>query len=108
MSLQLNGVKSALLYAGVMYATLKVIAGLGENPIHIHLIKNMRSLNYRGDILRKRDGIIKQYDEIPKEELGEWSKPFHVGMKVDFQGVNMEIIKIKQVRKQILLQFAGQ
>lgn len=60
-----------------------------------------------GDILRKRDGEIKRYDEIPKEELGGWSKPFHEGMKVDFLGVKMEIIKIKQVRKQLTLQFAG-
>lgn len=57
--------------------------------------------------MRKRDGEIREYDKIPKEELGEWSKPFHVGMKTDFLGVNMEIIKIKQVRKELVLRFAG-
>lgn len=58
--------------------------------------------------MRKDTGEMREYDKIPKEELGEWSKPFHVGLKVDFLGVKMEIIKIKQVRKQIVLQFAGQ
>lgn len=60
-----------------------------------------------GDILKKDTGEIKDYKLIPKEELGEWSKPFHEGMKVDFLGVKMEIVKIKQMRKQPTLQFAG-
>ena len=57
--------------------------------------------------MHEKSGEIKEYDKIPKKELGEWSKPFHVGMKVDFQGVNMEVVKIKQLRKEITLRFAG-
>lgn len=57
--------------------------------------------------MRKRDGVIKEYDKIPKRELGEWSKPFHVGMKVDFLGINMKIIKIKKLKKELTLRFAG-
>ena len=64
-------------------------------------------MHFRGDILHEKTGVIKEYDKIPKVELGEWSKPFHVGMKVDFLGVNMEIIKIKQLKKEITLHFAG-
>jgi len=43
--------------------------------------------------------------EVPKNKLGEWSKPFYKGMQVNFSGVRAEIIKIKQAKKQIHLQY---
>ena len=66
-------------------------------------------LSVAGDILRTDTGEIRKYEAIPKKEivLGQWSKPFHKGMKVDFLGVKMEIIRIKKVRKQLILQFAA-
>lgn len=59
--------------------------------------------------MREYDGYIKEYNAIPKEELSEelglWSRPFHVGEVVNFKGVQMEIIKIKKARKEIHLRF---
>ena len=57
--------------------------------------------------MRKDDGEIREFDRIPKEELGAWSKPFHVGQEVDFLGVTMEIVKIKKARKEIILRHSG-
>lgn len=55
----------------------------------------------------KRTGEIRHHEDIPKEELGHWSEPFKIGDEIDFKGVNMKIIKIKKLKKQIVLEFKG-
>lgn len=57
--------------------------------------------------MHKKSGEIREYDKIPKENLNEWSRPFRKGEVVDFKGVKMEIIRIKQVKKEIHLRFKG-
>ena len=41
-------------------------------------------------------------------EQPEWSKPFHEGEIIDFKGVKMRIVRIKKLRKQVWLEFAGE
>ncbi len=52
-------------------------------------------------------GEIRSCDKIPPEDRDKWSKPFKVGDVVLVLGVRMKIIKIKQMRQEIHLQFAG-
>ena len=57
--------------------------------------------------MRKNTGEIREVEKIPKEELGEWSEPFHEGEVVEFKDVRMKIVKIKKMRKELTLRFAG-
>lgn len=60
-----------------------------------------------GFYMRKDTGEIREYEKIPKKDLGDWSRPFRKGEVVDFKGVKMEIVRIKQVKKEIHLRFKG-
>ena len=57
--------------------------------------------------MNKDSGEIRDYEKIPPTERDAWSKPFEVGQTIEVLGVNMRIIKVKQMRKEIHLQFCG-
>lgn len=57
--------------------------------------------------MQTETGEIRRVEKIPKEELGKWSEIFYQGEIVEFKGVKMEIVKIKKLRKELVLRFAG-
>jgi len=58
--------------------------------------------------MQPETGEIRNVEIIPHEERDKWSEEFKVGDIVDFKGVRMKIIRIKQMRKIIILEFAGE
>lgn len=52
--------------------------------------------------MQEETGEIRKVEEIPEDRRG-WSKSFHVGEIVEFKGIKVKILKIKQLRGQIVL-----
>ena len=63
--------------------------------------------------MNDKTGEIREYKKISPEEMkkssevGKWSKPFHVGMELEVLGIKMKIAKIKKMRGEIVLTYAG-
>lgn len=55
--------------------------------------------------MNEETGEIKPIDDIPPEDIHKWSKPFKTGDVMIINGIKMELIKIKTMRKELHFKF---